>query len=244
MYRLILCAVVICVVCNAQNPPSNEHATESHPISHQNVDILSDTRGVDFGPYLGGVLEKVRLNWYSLIPEVARPPRMQKGKVSIEFSIMKDGSVHAMRLVSPSGDISMDRAAWGGITGSNPFSPLPAEFDGKFLALRFHFYYNPDYGLLQKVHVKISPASTELVPGSSQQFSVKLKDKKSTVTWHVSGDGCAGSACGTVADGLYTAPLKVSTVTHISVVAEVTDQKGRTGKNTATVTILQYAPTN
>jgi TonB family protein len=109
-----------------------------------NMDILSDTMGVDFGPYLARVLHDVRQNWYQLIPEVARAPWMKKGRVGIEFAIMKDGSVAGMRLVSPSGDVSLDRAAWGGITGSNPFPPLPAEFRGQYLALRFRFFYNPD----------------------------------------------------------------------------------------------------
>jgi TonB family protein len=108
------------------------------------MEVLSDTMGVDFGPYLARVLHDVRENWYNLIPEVARAPLMKKGKVSIEFAIMKDGSVQGMRLMSPSGDISLDRAAWGGITASNPFPPLPGEFGGQYLALRFHFYYNPD----------------------------------------------------------------------------------------------------
>jgi TonB family protein len=114
-----------------------------------NMDILSDTMGVDFGPYLARVLHDVRQNWYGLIPEVARAPLMKKGKVSIEFAIMKDGSVAGMRLTGPSGDISLDRAAWGGITGSNPFPPLPNEFRGQYLALRFHFFYNPDRHDLQ-----------------------------------------------------------------------------------------------
>ena len=109
-----------------------------------NMDVLSDTQGVDFGPYLARVLHDVKLNWYNLIPEVARPPIMKKGKVSIEFAITKQGQVAGMRLVGPSGDVSLDRAAWGGITGSNPFPPLPNEFNGQYLALRFHFYYNPD----------------------------------------------------------------------------------------------------
>jgi len=108
------------------------------------MDVLSDTMGVDFGPYLARVLHDVRYNWYNLIPEVARAPLMKKGKVSIEFAIMKDGSVAGMRLTGPSGDVSLDRAAWGGITASNPFPPLPGEFRGQYLALRFHFYYNPD----------------------------------------------------------------------------------------------------
>jgi len=109
-----------------------------------NLEILSDTMGVDFGPYLERVLHDVRLNWYAIIPEVARPPLMKKGKVSIEFAILKDGSVAGMKLDGPSGDVSLDRAAWGGITASNPFPPLPTEFRGEYLQLIFHFYYNPD----------------------------------------------------------------------------------------------------
>jgi TonB family protein len=107
-------------------------------------DVMSDTEGVDFGPYLARILHTVRENWINLIPEVARAPLMQQGKVSIEFAILKDGSVAGMRVVYPSGDASLDRAAWGGITGSNPFPPLPGEFRGQYLALRFHFFYNPD----------------------------------------------------------------------------------------------------
>jgi TonB family protein len=84
-----------------------------------------------------------------LIPEVARAPLMKKGKVSIEFAILKDGSVAGMRLEGSSGDVALDRAAWGGITASNPFPPLPSQFGGQYLALRFHFYYNPDKTDLQ-----------------------------------------------------------------------------------------------
>ena len=113
------------------------------------LDVLSDTMGVDFGPYLSRVLHDVRQNWYNLIPEVARAPIMKKGKVSIEFAIMKDGKVAGMRYVGSSGDVALDRAAYGGITASNPFPPLPAEFGGQYLALRFHFFYNPDKTDLQ-----------------------------------------------------------------------------------------------
>ncbi|MGH9513650.1 MAG: TonB family protein [Terriglobales bacterium] len=113
------------------------------------LDVLSDTMGVDFGPYLARVLHDVRENWYNLIPEAARAPLMKKGKVSIEFVILKDGKVAGMRYVSGSGDVALDRAAYGGITASNPFPPLPGEFGGPYLALRFHFFYNPDKSDLQ-----------------------------------------------------------------------------------------------
>ena len=113
------------------------------------LDILSDTMGVDFGPYLSRVLHDVRINWYNLIPEVARPPLLKKGKVAITFVILKNGQISGLQLAGGSGDVSLDRAAWGGIQGSNPFPPLPADFRGPYLALRFHFYYNPDKKDLQ-----------------------------------------------------------------------------------------------
>jgi len=108
------------------------------------ADVLSDTMGVDFGPYLARVLADIRRNWYNVIPEAARPPLMEQGTVSIDFVIQKNGSVAGLKIMAPSGDISLDRAAWGGITASNPFPPLPHEFKGNYLALRLHFLYNPD----------------------------------------------------------------------------------------------------
>ncbi len=114
-----------------------------------NLEVLTDTQGVDFGPYLSRVLQAVRMNWYNLIPEEARPPLLKKGKVSIEFVITKAGKVEGMTLRSPSGDVALDRAAWGGITASNPFAPLPPEFHGPYIALRFHFYYNPAKGKVE-----------------------------------------------------------------------------------------------
>jgi TonB family protein len=115
-----------------------------------NLEVLSDTQGVDFGPYLERVLQAVRMNWYNIIPEEARPPLMKKGKVAIQFVIMPDGKVAGMQLTPPgSGDTALDRAAWGGITASAPFQPLPSQFHGPYLALRFHFYYNPGKGDLE-----------------------------------------------------------------------------------------------
>jgi len=105
------------------------------------LEILSDTQGVDFGPYLQRILHDVRENWYHLIPESAE---MKKGKLAIDFAITRDGNVADMKLIATSGDIALDRPAWGSITASNPFPPLPSEFTGPFLSLRFRFFYNPD----------------------------------------------------------------------------------------------------
>jgi TonB C terminal len=105
------------------------------------VEILTDTLGVDFGPYLQRVLYAIKSNWENAIPEGAR---MRKGKLSIQFAILKDGRVAAMQRVATSGDITMDRAAWAGITASDPFDALPSQFRGQYLELRINFLYNID----------------------------------------------------------------------------------------------------
>jgi TonB family protein len=114
--------------------------TGAHGAQLGPFEVLSDTMGVDFGPYLQRVLHDVKQNWYNAIPESAA---MKHGNLIIEFAITKDGKVAGMKLVAPSGDIPLDRAAWAGITASDPFPPLPSEFGGQYLALRFRFFYNP-----------------------------------------------------------------------------------------------------
>lgn len=120
--------------------------TGAHGRQLGNLEVLSDTQGVDFGPYLQRILQEVREHWYQAIPESAE---MKKGKLQIEFAITKDGKVADMRLTAGSGDVALDRAAWAGISASNPFPPLPTEFTGPYLALRFRFFYNPDKSDLQ-----------------------------------------------------------------------------------------------
>jgi outer membrane biosynthesis protein TonB len=113
----------------------------AHGRQYGNLEILSDTQGVDFAPYLQRVLQEVKEHWYQLIPESAE---MKKGKLALDFEIMPDGHVQGLTLRTSSGDVALDRPAWGSITGSDPFPPLPGEFKGPFLELRFRFYYNPD----------------------------------------------------------------------------------------------------
>jgi len=106
------------------------------------AEILTDTMGVDFGPYLTRVVQVVKANWYNLMPPSVYPPILKQGKLSIEFVIQKDGKVSNMTLHTSSGDVPLDRAAWASITASNPFPPLPKEFPGQILGLRFYYFYN------------------------------------------------------------------------------------------------------
>jgi TonB family protein len=108
------------------------------------ADILSDTKGVSFDAYIKQVIEATRKTWFPLIPGSARPPSNKAGRVAIRFKIYPDGHVKEMLLEIPSGDLYLDRAAWGGVNSAAPYPPLPQDFKGPFLQLRLNFYYNLD----------------------------------------------------------------------------------------------------
>jgi TonB family protein len=102
--------------------------------------ILSDTHGVDFRPYLIRVLTAVRRNWAAVVPESARLGR--QGVTTLQFAIARDGSVPRLVISIPSGTEALDRAAVAGVSASNPFPPLPAEYPGADLRLQLVFTYN------------------------------------------------------------------------------------------------------
>jgi TonB family protein len=107
--------------------------------------ILSDTKGVNFDPYLLRIYLIVKRNWESVIPEIARLGR--KGRVILQFNISKNGTVVNLNMMSGSGTSSMDAAALSSIQLSSPFPPLPPEYPDNDILLRFGYYYNmePEY---------------------------------------------------------------------------------------------------
>jgi TonB family protein len=105
-------------------------------------EILTPTEGVDFSDYMARVIAAVRRNWYAVMPESAMLG--DRGRVALQFRIMKNGSVpdgEPVRLIG-SGKEPLDRAAVSAIRSSNPFEPLPPAFSGPFIELRFYFLYN------------------------------------------------------------------------------------------------------
>jgi TonB family protein len=108
------------------------------------LSILSDTQGVDFGPYVKRMHVLIEDHWFPLMPKAALPPVMKSGLTVIEFAIMPDGSVQNMKITESSGDPELDRAAYGGIFNAAPLPKLPKEFTGPSLLIRAKFFYNPN----------------------------------------------------------------------------------------------------
>ena len=118
------------------------NAPSSHGGLNTGVEVLSDTMGVNFDPYLRRILSDIYKTWLPLIPEEARPPLSKQGETLIRFRINADGTISYMHLDDSSHDDAMNRAAWGSITGVGQFPPLPSQFKGPFLELRIRYLVN------------------------------------------------------------------------------------------------------
>jgi TonB family protein len=105
-------------------------------------EILSDTQGVNFEPYLQRIMREIYEQWLPLIPEEAQPPLRKQGMTVVRFTINPDGTIAAMHLDGSTHDDALNRAAWGSITGVGQFPPLPKQFHGPNLELRIHYLVN------------------------------------------------------------------------------------------------------
>ena len=139
--------VTPCAAPAARAPaPSNapeQPGMAMHPGAGGGVQVLSDTQGVDFNPWLRRWYFETEHTWDPLIPDEVNPPILKQGQCMIRFKVLPNGRIMegSMVLEGRSGDTALDRAAWGALTGSN-YPPLPREFHGPYLELRAIFMYN------------------------------------------------------------------------------------------------------
>jgi hypothetical protein len=122
--------------------PSGGGGHSGRGTANAGVEMLTDTEGVDFNDYLRRVYIAVRNNWYAVMPPSVSLG--DQGVVSLQFKIMRDGSVPDGQpfQVFGSGKEPLDRAAFSSIRASNPFPQLPPQFKGPYIELRFTYYYN------------------------------------------------------------------------------------------------------
>lgn len=94
------------------------------------------------------------------------------------------------------------------------------------------------------VAITVTPASTSLATGATQQFNASVVGTSNTaVTWSVQGAGCSATSCGTInGTGLYTAPAGVPSPATISVTATSSADLSKTAS--ASVTIFSATSTN
>ena len=100
-------------------------------------DILFDTKGVDFGPWLDRFIPQIKQHW-----NVPAAENSRKGHVIIQFNVQKDGSITDVAVVGPSGIEAFDKASVAAVSGSNPTVPLPQDYPSEKTLFMVTFHYN------------------------------------------------------------------------------------------------------
>ena len=130
-----------------------------HP--NDSIQVLNPGYSGEISPYLDQVLADVKKTWYEAIPAAAR--RGQSGKVAVDFSVLRDGSL------APSGPViftssrkrALDDGCLQSVRAASPFAPLPATFKDPSLQLRIVFLYNLPMEAAQS-EVNLGPSAATL----------------------------------------------------------------------------------
>jgi len=89
--------------------------------------------GVDFGLTSRGYCRSSSRTGFIGLPAVGVSADMESRERFDRLYDPQERAGQGMVWHSGSGDVALDRAAWGSITGSNPLPALPKEFPGRTL---------------------------------------------------------------------------------------------------------------
>jgi hypothetical protein len=136
-------ALAVITILAAWIPVSGQQAPPPQPkILGMGVEILSDTEGVDFTPYIRKLLATLERKAEAVMPEPARMG--ETGILYTTVQINPNGSLGTSDpvLERKSGKKDLDDDAIAATRASSPFDPLPSQFHGPYLKLRLVFMYN------------------------------------------------------------------------------------------------------
>jgi len=86
--------------------------------------VSFETSWYDWGDYADAMVRRIKLHWHVPLDLMYLGA---KGKVTIKFNIMADGTVSGVQLLRPSDHPPFTSAAMQAILTSNPFRPLPKD---------------------------------------------------------------------------------------------------------------------
>jgi len=140
--RVLLLAVLVSVALPNSDVPQSAGSTPKHGQAQCDLELLTDTDGIDFNGYLRTVFISVRQNWYAVMPPSVETG--QQGVNRVEIRVMQDGKIPEdfLKLTGHSGKEDFDRASLTAVRASAPFGHLPEKFSQRFITLRITFYYN------------------------------------------------------------------------------------------------------
>lgn len=89
--------------------------------------------------YVQAVKNRISSNWLqsTISPNLTAAPR-----VYISFNILRDGTIADVQLQQSSGFPEVDRSALRAVMASNPLGPLPPDYPGNRISVKFYFDFH------------------------------------------------------------------------------------------------------
>jgi TonB family protein len=104
---------------------------------HNMGGLMFDPQGADFTVWINRFKNEVYRNW--IVPEAVLFG--YRGHVDFEFTVERDGAISSLRMLKPSGTVSLDRAAQNALTSSR-LLPLPDDYGPPRVTMQVTFVYN------------------------------------------------------------------------------------------------------
>ena len=124
----------------AQNVPMQVAAWDTgRSRSSVGVDILSDTQGIDFSPYVRQILKATNGSWQQVLAKDGRPAVKADAVTLIRIEVGRDGKLRSMQLEGDGRAAALDKAAWHSLAQLGSTGSLPPAYTGSGFAMRVHF---------------------------------------------------------------------------------------------------------
>jgi TonB family protein len=111
--------------------------TSAGAVGQQIGALFFDPQGADFTAWINQFTHEVYRNW--VMPQAVYLGF--RGEVDIEFTVDRDGTMHDVKVLAPSGTVALDRAAVNALLGSR-LPPLPKDFGPPEVTMKVAFHYN------------------------------------------------------------------------------------------------------
>lgn len=111
--------------------------------------LYYDDKGANFVPWIRRMLQEVKRYWLAGMPYSAR---FFSGHVAVRADVLRNGDIHALEVMIPSGTPGLDNSAMGALRAAD-LLPLPADYpvlDSSFEFILVFWYKERPYDLFEK----------------------------------------------------------------------------------------------
>ncbi len=120
----------------AGGPPAQNYTQFSKGSGDFGMNFGATGFGERYAWYVTALRNRISNNW--LLSTVS-PNLMSAPRVFVTFDILRDGTINGVQITQSSGIPEVDRSAVRAVVASSPVNPLPPDYSGNRLTVKFYF---------------------------------------------------------------------------------------------------------